>query len=149
MVFQALHELMIHRQRQLLLPAALYIATGAACTILIFPQSLNHIVLTDLIRSNLQPIQSMVRLQDTVVITSPSDKAKVSELSGKLVGLRAKHVAGVNALEGQLGFLGLEITRGQIGGKDLVEIFKKFKQLGGRAYALSSFMVSRRIITDG
>ena len=129
-------------QRQLLIPAGLYIATATACTILIFPQSLNHIVLTDLVKTNLKPMQSLLRLQDQVITTLPSDKDKISELSAMAHALRSAHVQGVNALDGQMAMLQLEITRGQIGPRDLARVFEKAKQVGTLSYALASFVVS-------
>jgi hypothetical protein len=125
----------------LLIPAALYIAIAVACTIFIFPQSLNHIVITDLIKTNLRPIQSILSLQDEVVETKTADEEKISELAGKAKGLRLKHVQGVNAVEGQMGLLQLEVTRGQIGAADLNKIFEKAKELGSRSYGLASFVV--------
>lgn len=126
----------------LIIPAALYIAIAVACTILIFPQSLNHIVMTDLVKNNLKPIQSILKLQDEVVSAKPSEKERIAELAGKARGLRMAHVQGANATEGQIGLLQLEITRGQVGAGDLAKIFEKAKELGTRAYQLASFVVS-------
>lgn len=126
----------------LIIPAALYIAIAVACTIFIFPQSLNHIVITDLIKTNLAPIKSILKLQDEVVSTKPSDHEEVGKLAGKARGLRMAHVQGVNAVEGQIGLLQLEVTRGQIGAGDLAKIFEKAKELGSRSYGLVSFVVS-------
>lgn len=48
----------------------------------------------------------------------------------------------VAALEGQTGMLQLEITRGQIGPKDLEKVFAKLKVLCGTLYGVTSFAVN-------
>lgn len=55
---------------------------------------------------------------------------------------REKLVGAVTVLEGQTGMLQLEITRGQIGPKDLEKVFAKLKVLCGTLYGVTSFAVS-------
>lgn len=55
---------------------------------------------------------------------------------------REQLVGAVAALEGQTGMLQLEITRGQIGPKDLEKMFAKLKVLCGTLYGVTSFAVN-------
>jgi hypothetical protein len=126
----------------LLIPAATYFAIGIASTILIFPQTLNSVFLTSFVKTNLEPIIGILKLQEEVVNTPPGDIETWSELSRKAVKLRAGHVAGVMGLDAQAGLLQLEISRGRLGPGDLGMMFKKSKDLGARAYGLASFAVS-------
>ena len=134
-------------QRILLIPAALYIAIASACTLLIFPQSLSHIFITDLVKTDLRPLLAQLKIQDDVMSSMSSDEDRVHELAEKVRGLRKEHVAGVMALEGQVGMLQLEITRSQMGAGDLTKVFHKVKDLGARAFALTSFVVSVCLFT--
>ena len=76
------------------------------------------------------------------------DEARVSQLAAKAKGLRASHVQGVNGLEGKVGMLQLEVTRGQIGAGDLTRVFQKAKEIGARSYALGAFVVSHFCALD-
>ncbi|WVF70551.1 hypothetical protein IAT40_005342 [Kwoniella sp. CBS 6097] len=126
--------------RQLLIPAAVFMAMAFASIFLIFPQTLNHIMLDGMTTKMLGPTISLFKLQNEVVHATPSDNEKWTELAGKSSALKAQHIAAVMALEGQTAMLNLEITRGQIGPGDLQSVFKKVKDLGARTYALSSFV---------
>ncbi|WWD17770.1 hypothetical protein CI109_102211 [Kwoniella shandongensis] len=127
--------------RQLLIPAAMFIAIALASVILIFPQTLNHIMLDSMTSKMLGPITKIVKLQEEVLNTSPGDKERWSALATKAYALRHGQIAATTALEGQTGLLQLEITRGQIGPRDLTKIFNKVKDLGIRAYGLTSFVL--------
>jgi hypothetical protein len=116
-------------------------AIALASTILIFPQSLNHIILDDIIHKPLKITIDMIKLQDEVLATT--DEARWAELSIRSSGLRAGHVEGIQATEGQLGLLQLEVTRGQTSARDLTRLFKKLQEVGARAYGLTTFVVSR------
>lgn len=85
---------------------------------------------------------ALLKLQDEVLTTLPSDHGKWTQLAEKGYELRAAHVKGVTALHGQVALLELEISRGQVGPGDLAKIFHKAKALGARAYGLASFVVS-------
>lgn len=52
-------------------------------------------------------------------------------------------MAAVTALEDQTGMLQLEITRGQIGPKDLEKVVAKLKAMCSTLYGVTSFAVSR------
>ncbi|WWC66524.1 uncharacterized protein I206_100427 [Kwoniella pini CBS 10737] len=125
--------------KTLLIPAGVFIAIALASIFLIFPQTLNHIMLDSIATKVLGPIIQLLKLQDQVVTTSPKDFDKWHDLATQSYALRAGHIAGTTALEGQLGLLQLEITRGQIGPGDLQKLFGKVKNLGMRAYGLASF----------
>ncbi|WVR05967.1 hypothetical protein IAU60_002995 [Kwoniella sp. DSM 27419] len=125
--------------KQLVIPAAVFIAIALASIFLIFPQTLSHILTDGVVKQLLTPTIQLFKLQDEVVNTPPSDREKWTELAKKSYGLKAKHIAAVMGLEGQTAMLNLEITRGQIGPADLVKIFNKCKDLGARGYALSTF----------
>ena len=125
----------------LLIPAGLYIAIASACTIFIFPQSLSHIVIGDLIKTNMKPIQSILKMQNDVLATAPSDTEKMGELAAKSKKLRSAQAQGTNAVEGQIPMLQLEITRCQIGPGPLTKIFEKTKELGAKMHGLASYVV--------
>jgi len=48
----------------------------------------------------------------------------------------------IQEIEGQVKLLQLEITRGRTSAADLATVFGKLKELGGRVYGLTSFIVS-------
>nr|KIR45893.1 hypothetical protein I312_04863 [Cryptococcus bacillisporus CA1280] len=115
--------------KQLLIPAACYIAIALASIIFIFPQTLNHIVLDSLNKTILTPAISLLNILDEVLETSPSDTEAWGKVSEKGFETRDKLVAAVTALEDQTGMLQLEITRGQIGPKDLEKVVAKLKAM--------------------
>ncbi|KAK8866031.1 hypothetical protein IAR55_001182 [Kwoniella newhampshirensis] len=127
--------------RQLLLPAATFIAIALVSVILIFPQTLNHVMLDATTVKMLGSITQLVKLQAEVLSTSPEDKEKWTQVATKAYALRHGHISAVTALEGQTGLLQLEITRGQIGPRNLQRIFNKIKDLGARTYGLTSFVL--------
>ena len=101
-------------------------------------------MLDSLVKTNLKPAIGLLALQDEVLVTLPSETERWTELAKKAYGLRMEHIKGVSGLEGQIGLLQLEISRGQIGPDDLAKTFAKAKELGARAYNLASFVVSLR-----
>ncbi len=129
------------------MPAACFMAIAITSTILLFPQSLNSIVITALIKTNLRPALGLLKLQDEVLSTSPSEHEKWTGLAQKGYALRTAHIKGVTALQAQISMLQLEVTHGQIGPGDLSKVFEKAKELGARAYGLASFVVSVVIMT--
>ncbi|TYJ56489.1 hypothetical protein B9479_002736 [Cryptococcus floricola] len=112
-----------------------------ASVILIFPQTLNHIVLDAFTKTIIAPCIELLDLQEQVLRTSPSDKSKWAELADKTYAIRDKHVSSMTALQEQIGMLQLEITRGQIGPTDTERIFDKSKDLGARLYSITSFVM--------
>lgn len=140
---------MLTGQSNLLLPASVFLAIALASTILIFPQSLHSILLTQLNELCLTPIKGLLDLQTSVLDASPSDEEKWSGLASKAAGLRKAHVMGATALGGQVKLLSLEFTHGRFGAQDLQRIVEKEKVLGQRAFGLATFVVSWSTISRG
>lgn len=130
--------------RILLVPAACYMAIAVACSLLIFPQSTSHIILSEMVPKVIGPLRSILSMQDEVLVTPLSDTEKWKGFANKAKDLRRGHIAAVNAAEGQVKMGHLEISRGQIGAGDMSKLFAAVRLLGGRAFALSSFVVSFR-----
>lgn len=121
-------------------PAACYIAIALASSVLIFPQSLNHIVLTSIVEKPLAQCLNLLNLQDRVLHTSESedwDKLAKEAKEGRIAFSKS-----IQEIEGQVKLLQLEITRGRTSAVDLAAVFSKLKELGGRVYGLTSFIVS-------
>jgi hypothetical protein len=117
-------------------------AIAIACTILIFPETLHHSFLSLFVTGDLGPLLAILKAQEQVLQTSPSDESEWTRLAEKVKGLRAGHVAAANGLGGQVGLLHLEISRGQIGPGELAKIFDNARALSSKAYSLASFLVS-------
>jgi len=108
--------------------------------VLIFPQSLNHIVLTSIVERPLAQCLKLLDLQDRVLHTSePEDWDKLAK---EAKGGRIEFSKSIQEIEGQVKLLQLEITRGRTSAVDLTAVFSKLKELGGRVYGLTSFIVS-------
>ena len=99
-------------------------------------------MLDSLNKTILTPAISLLAILDEVLETSPSDAEAWGKVSEKGFETRDKLVAAVTALEGQTGMLQLEITRGQIGPKDLEKVIAKLKAMCGTLYGVTSFAVS-------
>ncbi|WVQ77075.1 hypothetical protein IAR50_006758 [Cryptococcus sp. DSM 104548] len=127
--------------KQLVIPAACFFAIAIASVFLIFPQTLNHIVLDALTKTIISPCIDLLDLHEQVLHIPPSDESKWAGLADKTYAIRDKHVAAITALQGQIGMLQLEITRGQIGPTDTERIFNKSKDLGARLYSITSFVL--------
>ena len=127
-------------QKTLLTPAACYIAIALVSSILIFPQSLNHIVLTSIVEKPLARQLAMLKLQDRVLATS--DPAQWEELAAETREGRLELVKGMQEIEGQVKLLQLEVTRGRTSAADMARVFEKLKELAGRMYGLTTFVVS-------
>ncbi|WVO16954.1 hypothetical protein L204_104640 [Cryptococcus depauperatus] len=125
--------------KQLLLPAVCFVAIALASSILVFPQTLNHIILGSLIKTMLTPTIALVKLQDDVLSISPHDTDKWSQLAEKVYTTKHKHIKATTAISEQMGLLQLEMSRGQIGSGDLENIFTKLKELGWALYGLTNF----------
>ena len=129
-------------QNNLLIPAVCFLAIALASTILIFPQSLHSIVMTQLTETCFTPIKALLDLQEPILATSTLNRETWDGLAQKAYGLRKAHVMGVAGVDGQIKLLGLEISRGRLSAVDLVRVVEKGKELGARAYSLASFVVS-------
>lgn len=127
-------------QKTLLTPAACYIAIALACSVLIFPQSLNHIVLSTITERPLAQLVHLLRLQDRVLATSAP--ARWEAIAEEAKEGRIEFSKSITEIEGQIKLLHLEVTRGRTSAADLTSVFNKLKELGGRMYGLTSFVVS-------
>ena len=79
-------------------------------------------------------------MQDRVLHTSePEDWDKLAKEAkeGRIAFSKSNQ-----EIEGQVKLLQLEITRGRTSAVDLAAVFSKLKELGGRVYGLTSFIVS-------
>jgi hypothetical protein len=127
-------------QKTLLTPAACYIAIALASSVLIFPQSLNHIVLTSITERPVAQCLQLFKLQDRVLKTcEPEDW---NALAKEAKESRIEFLKAIHEIEGQVKLLQLEITRGRTSAADLARVFGKLKELGTRVYNLTSFVVS-------
>lgn len=117
-----------------------YASLFAHTSVLIFPQSLNHIVLTTITERPLAQCLHLLRLQDKVLATS--DPARWESLAGEAREGRMEFTKSITEVEGQVKLLQLEVTRGRTSAADLARVFAKLKELGGRMYGLTSFVVS-------
>lgn len=82
----------------------------------------------------------MLKLQDRVLATSnPADWA---ELAKETREGRLELTKGMQEIEGQVKLLQLEVTRGRTSAADLSRVFDKLKELSGRLYGLTTFVVS-------
>ena len=64
------------------------------------------------------------------------------KLAKEAKGGRIEFSKSIQEIEGQVKLLQLEITRGRTSAVDLTAVFSKLKELGGRVYGLTSFIVS-------
>jgi hypothetical protein len=115
-------------------------AVALATSILIFPESLNHIVLNTIVEDSLVQCQNLLTLQDRVLqATEPGEWERLSQ---ETKVTRTDFSQSVKQVQGQIKLLQLEVTRGRTSAADLTMLFGKLKELGGRAYGMSSFVVS-------
>ena len=82
----------------------------------------------------------MLKLQDRVLATS--DPAQWDEMAKETREGRLALTGGMQEIEGQIKLLQLEVTRGRTSAADLAKVFTKLKELGGRMYGLTTFVVS-------
>ena len=82
----------------------------------------------------------MLKLQDRVLATS--NPADWDELAKETREGRLELTKGMQEIEGQVKLLQLEVTRGRTSAADLARVFDKLKELSGRLYGLTTFVVS-------
>jgi hypothetical protein len=82
----------------------------------------------------------MLKIQDRVLGTS--DPEQWDALAKEAKEGRIEFSKAIQEIEGQVKLLQLEITRGRTSAADLARMFGKLKELGGRVYGLTSFIVS-------
>lgn len=89
----------------------------------------------------------MLKLQDRVLATS--DPADWDELAKETREGRLELTRGMQEIEGQVKLLQLEVTRGRTSAADLAMVFDKLKELAGRLYGLTTFVVSPNWLHGG
>jgi hypothetical protein len=129
-------------QRILVVPAACYLAISLSCLVLFFPQTLHSVVLNSTIKACFEPSLAQLELQDDVLSARSEDHERWSQLAAQAYALRDAQMSGVEALEGKMKMLELEVSRGRFGPADLAKIYEKSKELSVRAYGLSCMIVS-------
>jgi len=82
----------------------------------------------------------LLDLQDRVLHTN--DPEDWDGLAKEAKEGRIEFSKSIQEIEGQVKLLQLEITRGRTSAADLATVFGKLKELGGRVYGLTSFIVS-------
>lgn len=132
---------MANDQKMMLLPASTFMAVGIICTIIFFPQTLNHLVLDSLVHTSLAPLIGLLALQDEILHTTASDKESWMPLAAKAHGFRQAFIAAAAGIEAQAAMLQLEISRGRISPGQLGALIQKTRNLGTRAFGLGSFVV--------
>lgn len=83
---------------------------------------------------------SLLKLQDRVLATT--DPADWEKLAAESRAGRMEFTKSLGEIEGQVKLLHLEVTRGRTSAADLGRVFEKLKELGGRMYGLTTFVVS-------
>ena len=94
----------------------------------------------------LGPIKAQLELQDEVLAITPDEEEQWTGLAQRANALRGKTVQGLGGIQGQIGLIQLEVSRGRTGPDDLHNIFEKVKELGTRAYGLDSFVVRLELL---
>lgn len=97
--------------------------------------------LTSMIEKPLAQQLAMLKLQDRVLATS--DPFEWEVLAAEARAGRLATTGGMMELDGQVKLLQLEVTRGRTSAGDLTRLFGKLKELGGRMYGLTTFIVSQ------
>lgn len=123
-------------------PAACFIAVGVASTVLMFPQTLNHLVLNMLCRKALQPIHDALVAHETVLATTPSDVDAWAAATAKVAGLGQAILGAFGQLEPQAKMLQLEISYGRISAGQLKELLNRTRDLGSKTLGLGALAVS-------
>ncbi|GMK54826.1 hypothetical protein CspeluHIS016_0114120 [Cutaneotrichosporon spelunceum] len=130
----------------LIKPAAAYMAVALVCSLLFFPQSVNHLVLSRLVRETYRPMLRLLALQERVLSTNPTHHDEWLALAVEGRGLVRGYVAASEELEGMVPMLQLEITRGRISAGQLTELVSRTHALLATSAGLGSVvgMVAER-----
>lgn len=149
-------------------PTGYYVAIATVSTLLIFPESLNHSItyvsqlqLVDPVSCSsrqllismllpdsekyiagfLRPGLSLIQLQSKILTMPMTDVETWSKQTKYGQDLRQGYSQVLNLLLGQVGPMGLEISRGRFNAIQMETLLEKSKMLGGRMSGLSSFQV--------
>jgi hypothetical protein len=93
------------------------------------------------IKGFLTPGNGVIALQTQVLQTDPTDPKAWEERAEKVKELRTAASETLVGLNGQMGMLELEVSRGRISAKDLKTLLVKSRALIGRMVGVSSFQV--------
>lgn len=126
---------------QFLVPTGYYVATAVVSTLVIFPESMNHSVTEAYLDGFLRPALKLVKLQRDVLATPTEDVEGWSKHAETAKGLRKGTSQALAGLMGQLGPLGLEISRGRLSAAQLSDLITRSKMLGGRLLGVASFQM--------
>ncbi|BEI95918.1 hypothetical protein CcaverHIS631_0108670 [Cutaneotrichosporon cavernicola] len=113
----------------LIKPAAAYMAVAVVCTVLFFPQSLNHLVLSGLVKKTYQPMLALLKLQEQILGANPTNHEEWAGLADEAHNLSRDYIAAFGELEGQAKMLQLELSRGRISAGQLKEVMNRTKGL--------------------
>lgn len=113
-------------------------AIAIACAILFFPQSLNHLILDQLVHQCLTPILGQLKLQDVVLDSNPTHHDEWHALSEKSKSIAEGYVHAYSGIEAQAMMLQLEVTRGRISAGQLEEVITKTRSLVGASLGLAT-----------
>lgn len=114
----------------LILPTACYVAMAVASLLFIFPETMSHIWIRDVVETFLEPSLSLLAVQDSVLTSSfPLDGEEFASKVQKGKDIRRGIVAGVQGILGGIGTIDLEISVGKLGPGDLKEISSKILAL--------------------
>lgn len=122
----------------LLTSLACYIAIGVVVIIFIFPESLNHAVLTST-SGLLSKVKSLIDMQEDVLNAPISDLVGDGAVLTRVTGARVAIVAGLQGLKSQLPMLDLEFNWGRWNGDDVKGLDKHISTVIPRLAAVQSF----------
>lgn len=114
--------------------SACYMAIGLIFTLLVFPESMNHAVLSG-IHGQLSLLTVLLRMQESVL----SGGYKSEEVKGKMKGLGRKSVDVYKQLQGAIGMLTLEVSVGRWSAEDVKELFDPLGAVVARMGKFSFF----------
>ncbi|KAF8921505.1 hypothetical protein CPB85DRAFT_1210427 [Mucidula mucida] len=116
-----------------------YFAVGLVCTILIFPETMNHAVLNDL-SEQLERLRALVQAQNDVLSFRSDDlQEEMVQLNQKTKKARSVIVASQTQLAATSRFIHLEFSWGKWSGDDVLDLFEPLLALVTRVAALQSF----------
>lgn len=124
-----------------MLPIGVSLGISFACMILIFPETLSHVWSTNHIKL-LQANKGYLATHDAflqALSVSNDFSATLHEFEGKLAASRGGQIALFEGLDGQKGFLNLEITYSALGAKDLTKLLQPCRVFTLKLFGLMSF----------
>ncbi|KAK4703912.1 hypothetical protein P7C70_g2307, partial [Phenoliferia sp. Uapishka_3] len=137
-----LDVIMSYAPNSLTIPTAFYMALSIGCTILIFPQTLNHAWTITLIDKFFIPIVQRSQLHSQLLMTPPpTDDASAQKwalLQGEMESTGASLSESFAALMEQSTYLELEVSYGRLGAKDLIGLEHLLRRLHAASFRLGT-----------